>query len=188
MSWDRPIVGRKHVDRTPAKQAKPWDPSWTTHTRQVPGARRMRGRDERLERGADPAGATIDNRAGRMRDEPVAESECRRRALLALKSRLQGEVVNTADTALSGCGIESTCGSPDPADRANEIVEQDVVLGLLGSVNGSLEEIDAALGRIEDGSYGCCLDCGAKIPAVRLEALPYASCCVQCASRRERVA
>lgn len=44
-----------------------------------------------------------------------------------------------------------------------------------------LDEIDAALGRVADGTYGVCLGCGERIPAARLEARPIASRCMKCA-------
>jgi len=105
---------------------------------------------------------------------------------LALRARLQGDVTEAADSALSGCGIESTCSSPDTADRAGEIIEQDTALSLLGNATRRLEQIEAALQSIADGSYGRCVQCNARIPAERLEAVPYATCCVQCAARLER--
>jgi DnaK suppressor protein len=114
--------------------------------------------------------------------------DSQRRALLALRARLQGNVAETLDSTLSGCGIEATCSSPDTADRAGEIVEQDLALSLLGNANGTLEQIDAALRNIENGSYGRCVQCDARIPAARLEAIPYATCCVQCAARQEHIA
>jgi RNA polymerase-binding transcription factor DksA len=45
--------------------------------------------------------------------------------------------------------------------------------------------IEAAIERIEDGSYGRCEKCGEKIPKTRLEAIPYAAECVRCASQQE---
>jgi len=48
-----------------------------------------------------------------------------------------------------------------------------------------IEEIDAALRRIEDGTYGSCVDCGAHIGMARLKAMPAASLCIRCASSRE---
>ena len=56
----------------------------------------------------------------------------------------------------------------------------------MGSEEETLEQIEAALARIEAGSYGRCEKCGEEIPAVRLEAIPYATFCVHCASRQER--
>jgi len=112
--------------------------------------------------------------------------ENQRHALVALRARLLGNVAQTANAALSGCGIEATCASPDTADRASEVFEQDLAISLLGSANGTLEQIEAALRHIDDGSYGRCVECGTRIPTARLEAVPYATCCVQCAARQER--
>ena len=49
-----------------------------------------------------------------------------------------------------------------------------------------LAEIDAALKRIEDGTYGTCINCGAEIPVARLEAQPWASLCIDCKRRSEQ--
>lgn len=111
--------------------------------------------------------------------------DIQRQVLVALRLRLRGNVVQTADAALSG-SIETASASPDTADRASETVEQDLALGLLGSAAGTLDQIEAALERIDDGSYGHCAECETRIPTARLEAIPYATCCVECAARRER--
>ena len=50
----------------------------------------------------------------------------------------------------------------------------------------TLEAIELALERIEDGTYGQCDECGIKIPKARLNALPYAPTCVKCAEELER--
>lgn len=124
----------------------------------------------------------------RERTPSTLRAEQHRRALLALRARVYGNVTQTADTALSGYGVEATRASLDTADRATEIAEQDLALSLLGSVAGTLEQIEAALQRIEDGSYGRCVKCEARIPVARLEAIPYTPCCVKCAARQDRVA
>jgi RNA polymerase-binding protein DksA len=49
-----------------------------------------------------------------------------------------------------------------------------------------LAAIDAALRRIEDGTYGTCQRCGNPIAPERLEALPYAELCIDCKRRVER--
>jgi len=46
---------------------------------------------------------------------------------------------------------------------------------------GVLDEIDAALARIEAGTYGTCTNCGKEIAVARLEAYPWASLCIDCA-------
>jgi len=48
-----------------------------------------------------------------------------------------------------------------------------------------IQRLKAALRRVEDGSYGDCLDCGEAIAPGRLQADPAATCCIACASRRE---
>ncbi len=49
-----------------------------------------------------------------------------------------------------------------------------------------IQQIDAALARLEAGEYGLCADCEQEIDPRRLKALPYALFCAECASRRER--
>ncbi|MBD3379340.1 MAG: hypothetical protein GF408_02640 [Candidatus Omnitrophica bacterium] len=49
-----------------------------------------------------------------------------------------------------------------------------------------IREVEEALQRIGDGSYGRCLDCGEEIKIERLKALPYAKYCVKCKEEREK--
>jgi DnaK suppressor protein len=101
-----------------------------------------------------------------------------------LQARLRGDISQPADTVLKE-GVESSSASPDMADLARELAEQEVAVGLLGTASGTFEQIEAALDRIDDGSYGFCAECGAGIPPERLEAIPYATLCVGCAAQRE---
>ena len=61
-------------------------------------------------------------------------------------------------------------------------VERERDLALSAQARAAVEEIDAALARIDDGTYGTCAQCGKNIPKERLRALPQASLCVQCKS------
>jgi DnaK suppressor protein len=56
----------------------------------------------------------------------------------------------------------------------------------MASEEETLEAIEAALERIEDGSYGLCEECNVRIPKTRLNAIPYATLCVRCAEQLER--
>lgn len=56
--------------------------------------------------------------------------------------------------------------------------------GLRADVERELSDIDAAFARVDDGTYGICLDCGRAIPVGRLEVRPTADRCVTCASAR----
>jgi len=55
-----------------------------------------------------------------------------------------------------------------------------------GRAAQELRRIDAALARIEAGTYGACVDCEEPIGTARLEAQPAAPCCLPCATARER--
>lgn len=59
--------------------------------------------------------------------------------------------------------------------------ERSQVASLLGQTLRRLDDIDAALARLDDGTYGTCRGCGVDIPAGRLEARPVARTCVDCA-------
>ncbi len=50
----------------------------------------------------------------------------------------------------------------------------------------ALADVDAAIDRIDSGTYGRCIDCGDEIPAERLEILPATPVCVQCQATQER--
>ena len=64
------------------------------------------------------------------------------------------------------------------ADSATETYLREIDGGLEENAEHLLVEIDAALGRIDDGSYGLCSVCGRPIGDERLEAVPYATLCI----------
>ena len=63
--------------------------------------------------------------------------------------------------------------------------EQDFTLSLLENEEETLQHIEVALARIADGTYGTCEGCGAEILKTRLQAIPYAVRCVDCARKEE---
>jgi DnaK suppressor protein len=72
--------------------------------------------------------------------------------------------------------------SADFAEQATE-AEDDETLDRLGeAARAEIVQIRAALARIDEGGYGECVACGEPISAKRLEALPYATRCIECAS------
>ena len=64
---------------------------------------------------------------------------------------------------------EPVASNPDP-----------VAMTRTATLLHTVAEIDAALGRIAEGTYGLCVHCGASIPEERLEFRPFASGCVSC--------
>ena len=83
---------------------------------------------------------------------------------------------------------ELVSGSADQhlADTATETVDREIGSTLEEHDERLLAEIDAALQRIEDGTYGKCVNCGASIPEERLEAMPWATLCIDCKRKEER--
>jgi len=71
------------------------------------------------------------------------------------------------------------------ADAGTEVFEQQLDLGLSQQLQRSHDEVERALARFEDGTYGICESCGARIELARLEAVPEARCCMACQTRLE---
>lgn len=75
---------------------------------------------------------------------------------------------------------------PDFAEQAVELENGETLVALDREVNMELREIERALRRIEDGTFGECTECGEAIAEPRLDALPYTSMCIDCAKDRPR--
>lgn len=107
--------------------------------------------------------------------------------LLGLRSRLRGDVNALADAALRKTRSEASGDlSSMPihmADVGTDAFEQEFTLSLMEHDGSALEQIEAALVRIEDGLYGVCLECENKIPKTRLQVLPHTPYCVKCADK-----
>jgi RNA polymerase-binding protein DksA len=71
-------------------------------------------------------------------------------------------------------------------DTATETYDRELDYTLEENSEHVLADIDAALKRIEDGTYGTCTTCGKQIPEERLEARPSATLCIDCQRKRER--
>ena len=108
-----------------------------------------------------------------------------RERLLVLRARLRGDMTQMSDNALNKDHNMTTSMPNHMAELASGNFDQEFTLSLMGNEEDALNQIEAAIERIEDGSYGQCETCGVKIPKSRLEAIPYAAQCVQCASQQE---
>jgi DnaK suppressor protein len=74
----------------------------------------------------------------------------------------------------------SSAINPDQSDRAQDYFLQERHAGLRIRLQETLHQVEAALQRLNDGSYGKCTRCGEQISTARLEALPYAELCIRC--------
>jgi DnaK suppressor protein len=110
--------------------------------------------------------------------------------LIDLRARLRGDVSQMADATLkkrrSDANGDLSSMPIHMADIGTDNFEQEFTLSLMQSEEQTLELIEASLERIEEGTYGQCEECGARIPKTRLNAIPYASLCVKCATQQER--
>jgi DnaK suppressor protein len=77
---------------------------------------------------------------------------------------------------------------PDFADQAVELGNAGTLIALDAELNREIRQIEQALRRIEDGTYGSCARCATAISAARLQALPDASLCIDCASAMDSAA
>ena len=107
-----------------------------------------------------------------------------REKLLALRASLLGDMTHMEDDFLQDHA--KTISIPTDKEEIGSVAsDQELTLTLLGSDEDILDQIEAAIKRIEEGSYGRCEACGEQIPKTRLDAIPYAAQCVQCASQQE---
>ena len=94
----------------------------------------------------------------------------------ALRKTLSGEL---ADLRLKASQ------SGDSADTAFDASSEEIASQLAELEARELSQIERALARIKQGTYGLCEYCHAKIPVARLNALPYSTTCVQCQREME---
>ncbi len=73
------------------------------------------------------------------------------------------------------------------ADQATEVFEQARDLAVSQRLSLTLDLIDKALAKMQDGSYGTCEMCGQEIDPARLKALPYAVLCMSCQAKSEKI-
>lgn len=104
----------------------------------------------------------------------------------SFKTRLQDRLaaltskLSEIDEDLKEHGTEA-----DFEERATEIAGDEVLEGLGIQGQKEAEQIKAALKRIEDGSFGVCVQCGDDIPDKRLELLPHTPLCTSCMSESQ---
>lgn len=73
------------------------------------------------------------------------------------------------------------------ADMAGDHYDREFSLGIASSEQGVVYEIDEALSRIQDGTFGVCFTCEKPITKSRLKAVPYAKYCVNCQQKEELI-
>jgi len=111
----------------------------------------------------------------------AAEIRAFKESLLALRERVSGEY-----STLKGDNMAANQRDPSLFDQGTDAFDREMELNMMGSEQEVIFEIDAALRRIEKGTYGICELTEEVIPKARLSALPYVRYTVQAQSELER--
>ena len=119
-----------------------------------------------------------------------AELESYRELLTRLRARLRGDLDQMTDEALRRDQPESSGNLSNVplhlADVGTENYDQEFTLSLIENEQGTLELIHDALVRIDAKTFGICEECGQPIAKPRLQAIPYARHCIDCARELEK--
>lgn len=120
------------------------------------------------------------------------EQEKFRKILLETKQKVVGEIRNLENNNLKKSQRESSGELSGytfhMADVASDNYDREFSLNLVSAERDIAYEIDDALRRIDEGTFGICEACKKKIAKQRLEAMPYARLCITCQSKREKKA
>jgi DnaK suppressor protein len=114
------------------------------------------------------------------------------KTLKAVEDRLRAEreelLVQIADLEKRASGEDAGVRVYDDVHGEPETAtyERERVLSLLDNSRDLLEQVDVALEKIANGTYGICASCGKAIEAARVKALPHATLCIACKRREER--
>jgi RNA polymerase-binding transcription factor DksA len=109
--------------------------------------------------------------------------------LLKLKAQLEHDIdMKEQQVAESGDDLVPERGGVGNhmADDANETAEQETMITLQRNTERELDQVNQALTRLENGTYGKCANCGRPIPAARLEARPYSIYDIACQELADR--
>jgi DnaK suppressor protein len=99
--------------------------------------------------------------------------------------RQRGAIRAAMSERIRNVSISPDVRATDLSELSFEDLSGDIDFALLTMQTETLEKIAGALARLDDGEYGDCMECGAEIPARRLEALPFAVRCLSCEQKRE---
>ena len=119
------------------------------------------------------------------------DTEQFRAVLLEERERVMNAIANLKEDHAGSLDdeVEEVSGTNDDgnlAQTATATLDREIDYTLEENSTQVLGEIDAALLRIDAGTYGTCTSCGGEIPQARLEAYPWASLCIDCRRKAER--
>jgi DnaK suppressor protein len=120
----------------------------------------------------------------------MAKTQKGRKNLESVEEKLRSEreslLRQVGELEARQTGVENADGYDDSGDPETATYERERDLSLLENARDLLDQVDRALAKIADGTYGICESCGKSIEAARLRALPHASLCISCKRAEER--
>ena len=109
--------------------------------------------------------------------------------LMKDKERLKEQITGLEETGLGDTMADSigelSVYDNHPADLGDEMFERSKDIAIRDNAHLLIEATEAALDRIESGTYGICQSCGGDIPLARMEAMPSAARCVTCQQKAD---
>ncbi|WP_447978274.1 TraR/DksA family transcriptional regulator [Candidatus Nitrospira bockiana] len=111
--------------------------------------------------------------------------ETLRRMLLERRQVLTREIDDLLARRRIDQGIQREQSVPDPGDLSLQDATGDQQLSILEVRNRTRNQLDEALRRLDEGTYGICEDCGEPISPERLKAIPFARRCIECQRKAE---
>ena len=170
-------AAKKTAAKTPAKKAPTKRVAMKTNENRAPATAPAKSAARKAETLAVKSGET-----------PWTTAE-----LAELRGELEADVVHLreeirdAEQEIVGLLRDGGDGAGnDQADVGSTTLERDHEMSLANNARDMLDQIERALARIENGTYGVCESCGNPIGKGRLQAFPRATLCVSCKEREER--
>lgn len=123
-------------------------------------------------------------KAAKIKRLPKLELRKYKELLLKQRAQVGGDLSHISENTLNKSARDASGDlsgySYHMADQATDDYDRDFSLGRATSEQKQLFSIDEAMKRIEDGTYGSCLECGRPIAKKRLKALPESELCIEC--------
>ena len=108
-----------------------------------------------------------------------------KRMLEGRRQEILGEVQGRMRDVRAEGAAAPERGVVDAAETSESDIQDDIEFALIQMKSETLHKIEEALGRLENGTYGYCFECGGEISERRLRALPFAVRCRDCEEARE---
>jgi len=117
------------------------------------------------------------------------QAETYRKLLLRIKENIVHDIKNMTSVesgAAKDSSVDVSSHALHMADVATDMYDREFNLGLASNDRELLNRVDSALKRLDDRSYGICIECKKSIPQARLKAIPYTEYCRKCQEKLEQ--